>query len=180
MVQRKGRRGAEVNEKKLTRKKKIYRHTFKDTASTSPRDRTLCLGPVVRHLYISHWSRVYNPLPPFCSYHYLLRALREKVHLSTFLVFLCPLLSLSLSLSLGSFPSFFLLWRYPLFRLALFFFLYVTRQWNSALGVRCVSILVRLDCSIEILEWRNSSHGKERDYNNDISRENRSLRVGDK
>lgn len=44
------------------RKKKIY--TFKDTASASSRDRTLCLGPVVRHLYISHWSRVYIPLPP--------------------------------------------------------------------------------------------------------------------
>lgn len=56
--------------------------TFKDTASAASRDRTLCLGPLVRYLYISHWSRVVGPSPPFYSYHLLLRTLREEVHLS--------------------------------------------------------------------------------------------------
>lgn len=54
---------AEANEKLINGKNSTG--TFKDTASAASRDRTLCLGSVVRHLYISHWSRVIGPSPPF-------------------------------------------------------------------------------------------------------------------
>lgn len=51
-------RGSE--NKKLKKKTNFSTGTFRDTASVAPRERerTLCLGPVVLHLYISHWSRV--------------------------------------------------------------------------------------------------------------------------
>lgn len=148
---------AEVNEK-LTRKKKIYRHTFKDTASASSRDRTLCLGPVVRHLYISHWSRVYIPLPPSVVTTTFFGHFEKRCTSLLFSYFSVSFLSLSLSL--WNFLSFSPLWCYPLFRSLLLSLCYEAMKFHTGYSICFYSCQSRLIYSNswmkEFIAWKRA------------------------
>lgn len=179
MVQRKSRLcDAEAN-KKLTKKNSTG--TFKDTASAASRDRTLCLGPVVRHLYISHWSRVIGPSPPFLR---LPPPPSDTSRRGAPLYFSCISPSpFSLSLSL---PPVFLFETFCLpslynaiyllssSYLSLFFSFSVLWgrfvKQNTALNIRCISILVNLSLSCLNSWMKEITLWKEHANNNSIAK----------
>ena len=86
------------------REKNCY-HFCERTVSTESRERTLCLRPVVLHLYISDWSRVVPLPPPYREPSFSspsrLASRRVYIHLCDIYLALYVSLSLSLLLSLS-------------------------------------------------------------------------------
>lgn len=167
MVQRKSRLcDAEANEK-LTEKNSTG--TFKDTASAASRDRTLCLGPVVRHLYISHWSRVVGPSPPLFTATSSFGHFEKRCTSLLFSYF--SVSSLSLFSPVSHFETFCLpsicnaiLLSAPYFSLfssfsALFAKQICETKYHIEYSIPLIiSILVNLNCLVQIFEWRKSPH----------------------
>lgn len=84
------------------RKKNCY-HFCKRTVSTESRERTLCLRPVVLHLYISDWSRVVPLPPPYREPSFSSPSSLREEYIHFYDIYLALYVSLSFTLSLSLF-----------------------------------------------------------------------------
>lgn len=81
-------------------KKNCY-HFCKRTVSTESRERTLCLRPVVLHLYISDWSRVVPLPPPYREPSFSSPSSLREEYIHFYDIYLALYVSLSFTLSLS-------------------------------------------------------------------------------